>query len=238
MATVDVPGGPVRRTTVSGPTLRLERRLLGDGVGRLCGIDEVGRGAPAGPAFVGAVVVDDRRVRALPGVRDSKLLSPARREAMVPAIRSWAAASAVGSATADEIDRFGINVGLRLAALRALAQLPGPPDLVLLDGSHDWLSPPVGADPLEMLLAHLSGHRPPVPVMTRVRADRTCTSVAAASVLAKVARDAVMVGLARAHPGYGWEENKGYGTAAHLEALRRLGPSPEHRVSWNLAVTG
>ena len=76
-----------------------------------------------------------------------------------------------------------------------------------------------------------------VPVVTRVKADLTCTSVAAASVLAKVARDAVMVDLARAHPGYGWEENKGYGTAAHLEALRRLGPTPQHRVSWNLAVT-
>jgi ribonuclease HII len=185
---------------------------------------------------VGAVVVDDQAVRSLPGVRDSKLLSAARREALVPAIRSWAAAHAVGSTSADEIDRFGINVGLRLAALRALAQLPVPPDLVLLDGSHDWLSPPVGPDPLGVLPD--SAARPPEPlrVVTRVRGDRTCTSVAAASVLAKVARDAVMVELARAHPGYGWEVNKGYGTAAHLDALARLGPTPQHRMTWNLAV--
>ena len=99
-----------------------------------------------------------------------------------------------------------------------------PPDAVLLDGNHDWLT---GADRCG------AGQVGPE-VVTRVRADLTCTSVAAASILAKVARDAVMVGLAAEHPGYGWEANKGYGTDAHFAAIHRLGTTPHHRRTWRL----
>jgi ribonuclease HII len=193
------------------------------------------------------VVVDASVARAPTGLRDSKLLSPSRREALVPAIESWGADWGLGEASAGEVDRFGVNGALRLAGWRALGQLSSPPDLVLLDGGHDWLTR-AGA------IAEHEGYRPvgapagpvpspdqpeatPVAVVTRVRADRTCASVAAASVLAKVARDAVMVGLAGAYPDYGWEENKGYGTSAHFDALRRLGPTPHHRLSWRLPVT-
>ena len=214
----------------AAPTLRVERKLLRDGVVRLASVDEVGRGSPAGPAYVGVVVVDATVTRRLSGVRDSKLLTPEARQALVPSIRSWAVDWAVGSAGAPEVDRYGITAALRLAARRALRQLAMRPDLVLLDGSHDWLSGPAMEDPLSSVpLTPWT-----TPVVTRVKADLTCASVAAASVLAKVARDAVMVGLAESFPDYGWGENKGYATPGHLDALRRLGPSPHHRVSWRL----
>jgi len=227
----------------SGPSLRVEKRLVRGGSCRVAGMDEVGRGSPAGPAFVGVVVVDASVARVPPGVRDSKLLSPSRREALVPAIQSWAADWGVGEASASEVDRFGVNGALRLAGWRALGQLLSPPDLVLLDGGHDWLTPPPTIEESEPVVGPASpGPSPEQPVarpsvVTRVRADRACASVAAASILAKVARDAVMVELAGAHPDYGWEENKGYGTSAHFDALRRLGPTPHHRLSWRLPVT-
>ena len=219
------PGGP------SGPTLRLERRLLRSGVARLAALDEVGRGSPAGPACVGVVVVDASVGRPPPGVRDSKQLSPERRRALVPGVTAWATDWAVGTASAGEVDRYGIIAALRLAGCRALARLEVAPDRLLLDGNHDWMTPPGSDDPL----ATAVGSRwDAVPVVTRVRADRSCTSVAAASILAKVARDGRMAGLAAAHPGYGWDTNMGYGTPDHLDALRRLGPSPHHRHSWRL----
>jgi ribonuclease HII len=192
-------------------------------------MDEVGRGAPAGPVHVGVVVIDATVARSLRGIRDSKLLAPASREALVPAVHRWAVDWAVGSASAAEVDGSGLSGALRLAGQRALARLDVRPDLVLLDGGHDWLTPPQEAG-----RPRPAPGDPSPPVRTRVRADRTCASVAAASVLAKVARDAVMVELAGSFPGYGWEENKGYGTPAHLDALRRLGPTPHHRVTWRL----
>jgi len=205
--------------------------MLRSGVTRLAAMDEVGRGSPAGPACVGVVVVDASVGRPPPGVRDSKLLSPACRRALVPTVTAWAADWAVGTASAGEVDRYGITSALRLAGCRALARLATTPDRVLLDGGHDWMTPPGSDDPLATAVG--SGWDP-VPVVTRVRADRSCTSVAAASILAKVARDGRMVGLAAAHPGYGWDTNMGYGTPDHLDALRRLGPTPHHRVSWRL----
>ena len=205
------------------PTLRVERRLLRGGAVLLASMDEVGRGAPAGPVHVGVVVVDAATPPAPAGVRDSKLLAARARDALAPRVERWAVDSAVGSASADEVDACGVVGALRLAGRRALAELAVVPDLVLLDGSHDWLS---GPDP------ERAGDG--VPVVTRVRADLTCASVAAASILAKVRRDARMAELDRDHPGYGFAANKGYGTVDHLEALRRLGPTPQHRVSWNL----
>jgi len=214
-----------RRRRPAAPTLRMERRLLRDGAVLLASMDEVGRGAPAGPVAVGVVVVHATTPPAPPGVRDSKLLSAAAREALAPVLERWAVDTAVGTAGADEVDDHGVVGALRLAGRRALASLRVAPDLVLLDGSHDWLTEPAPA----------SG-RAGVPVVTRVRADLTCASVAGASILAKVHRDGVMAGLDAAFPGYGWAANKGYGTADHLEALERLGPTSQHRISWNLPV--
>ena len=224
-----IPAATRRATRRPGPTLRTERRLLRGGITRLAGMDEVGRGAPAGPATVGVVVVDDGSPPAPLGVRDSKLLRPSARESLVPVIEVWAVAWAVGHAEPWEVDQFGVTGALRLAGLRALSQLAVPPDLVLLDGAHDWLSPSVH-EGMSRAQADLSW----VPVVTKVKADTTCASVAAASVLAKVARDAIMVGLAQEHPDYGWDVNKGYGTAVHMEALGRLGPTSQHRLSWRL----
>jgi ribonuclease HII len=195
-------------------------------------MDEVGRGSPAGPAYVGVIVIDSSIGPAPFGVRDSKLVSPATREELVPAIETWAVDRAIGESSAAEVDRLGLTAALRLAGWRALDRLASRPGLILLDGSHDWLTPP-DPDP--------SGGSNPgsgcsLPVVTKVKADRSCASVAAASIIAKVARDAVMTSLAEDFPGYGWEANKGYATPDHLDALRRLGPTPHHRVTWRLPV--
>jgi ribonuclease HII len=216
------------------PTLRVERSLLREGHRWLASVDEVGRGALAGPASVGVVMVD-AAVRAAPvGVRDSKLLTPAARKALVPRIRRWAPSSAVGHAGPDEVDQVGILGALRLAARRALAQLPVAPDLVLLDGSHDWLTDPTA----QGLLALAEDVGPSWPVRTLVKADLTCSSVAAASVLAKVERDAIMTALHRREPRYGWADNKGYASAGHVDALASHGPCAQHRRSWRLPIAG
>lgn len=231
--------------SIPRPDLRHERSLLRSGARVVVGMDEVGRGALAGPVSVGAVAVDARTRACPPGVADSKLLTPPARERLLPALGRWGLARAVGHAGPDEIDAFGIIAALRLAGGRALAALAAQgvlPDVVLLDGSHDWLSPPrqgeldlteVGGD--DDLHAGLDVAPAPA-VRTRVKADRTCASVAAASVLAKCERDALMVRLAEDHPAYGWAGNKGYGAPEHLTALRELGPSPLHRCSWRLPL--
>jgi len=203
------------------------------GRGPVAGCDEVGRGAWAGPVSVGLVVVDPGGGPPPPGLRDSKLLTPARRSALVPAIDQWVVASAVGHAEAAEIDRWGLVVALRLAACRALGQLATAPAVVLLDGTHDWLAGPVPpSEPGGMPAAWPAA----IEVVTEAGADRRRASVAAASVLAKVARDELMRQRAGRYPGYGWEANKGYGTAAHRCALASRGPSPEHRTSWQPMV--
>lgn len=210
------------------PDLRIERGLLRAGVTALACVDEAGRGALAGPVSVGIVVVTAQTLPAPRGVRDSKLLSPSRRTALVPQIHAWAG-HAVGMAGAWEIDQWGIMAAMRLAGERALAALPVRPDCVLLDGNVDYLSrpdqpglfdaPPVSAVPK---------------VLTRVQADLQCAGVAAASILAKTARDQVMVELHSDFPMFDWAANKAYAAPVHLAALRRCGPSPHHRVSWRL----
>lgn len=229
--------------TVPRPDLRHERSLLRSGARVVVGMDEVGRGALAGPVSVGAVAVDLRTRACPPGVADSKLLTPLARERLLPALGRWGIARAVGHAGPDEIDALGIIAALRLAGHRALASLGAlgvVPDVVLLDGSHDWLSRPrqgeldlAARNPADEVVA---GVGPAPAVRTRVKADRTCASVAAASVLAKCERDALMVGLDGSHPAYGWAGNKGYGAPEHLAALRELGPSPLHRCSWRLPL--
>ena len=213
------------------PTLRVEHGLIKDGHARVAGIDEVGRGALAGPVSVGVVVVDHAIRKALTGVRDSKDLTPNARNALVPRIRAWAVDFAVGHASPDEIDEVGIIGALRIAGHRALLQLRELPDVVLLDGSHDWFTPPEQVSFVE-LAAGLLDSVPPV--VTKVKADQTCASVSAASVLAKVERDAQMTRLAHDFPAYQWHDNKGYASPVHIQALAQHGPCAEHRRSWNL----
>ncbi len=219
--------------TVKSPTLRVERSLQRQGFRLLAGMDEVGRGALAGPVSVGIVVIDEVCRSAPQGVRDSKLLSASARERMVPRIHRWAHGFAVGHASAWEIDRIGIIAALRLAGVRALAALPVVPDLVILDGNHDWLTAPDRIGLLGLLDDGPDREGTP-PVTTMVKADQRCSSVAAASVLAKVERDGLMVAHASAHPAYRWEINKGYAAPEHLAALELHGPCDLHRRSWRL----
>ncbi|MFC4223443.1 ribonuclease HII [Lysinibacter cavernae] len=206
----------------NAPTLDLEHELLSTGASLVIGCDEVGRGAIAGPVSVG-VAAYDRGCGGFPeGLRDSKLLSEKRREALYAPTRAWVLHGAVGSATAAEVDELGINACLGLAARRALISLHElgvdvAASVVLLDGSADWLTPSLGS---------------PLRVVTRVKADRDCASVAAASVLAKVERDRQMIELDAQHPGYSWAGNKGYGSAAHYAAIESLGATDYHRRSW------
>lgn len=212
------------------PSLRVERSLQRAGHRILAGMDEVGRGALAGPVTVGVVLIDERCRSAPQGIRDSKLLTAAARKGLVPRVHRWALGSAVGHASPAEIDEVGIIAALRLAGSRALAALDITPDLVILDGNHDWLTAPEDVG----LFAYAGDGPATQPVMTMIKADLRCSSVAAASVIAKVTRDELMVSLSAEHPAYGWEENKGYAAPDHLDALRTQGPCELHRRSWRL----
>jgi ribonuclease HII len=217
------------------PTLRVERRLLREGLLSLAGTDEVGRGALCGPVTVGAVLVTEATRTAPQGVRDSKLLTADARRRLVPRIQRWAAAYGVGHASPQEIDAFGIIPALRLAGHRAIALLGTEPGSVLLDGNHDYLSHP---EQTELIAPPRVLDRVP-PVITMIKADLRCAAVAAASILAKTARDDIMVGLAADFPAYGWQGNKGYAAPDHLAALSAYGPTPHHRVSWSIkALSG
>ncbi|MBG6182572.1 ribonuclease HII [Arthrobacter sp. CAN_A214] len=230
-----------RRKRSTAPTLILERSFSAGGHRYIAGCDEVGRGALAGPVSVGIVVVDLEAGKGLRGVRDSKLLSPAEREALVPRIRRWSLAYGVGHASSAEIDDAGLMAALRAAGNRAWEQVVATvrPDVVILDGNHDWLSSrrqdslfdDARAVPGDSLLSGCDA-----PVHTRIKADLQCLSVAAASVLAKVERDALMTSLAADHPAYRWDVNKGYATALHRAAIDAQGSSDYHRRSWRLGT--
>ena len=220
--------------TAKAPTLRHERTFKAQGVRYLAGVDEVGRGALAGPVSVGIAVVDLERQKPLAGVRDSKLLTAAERERLEPLVRTWSVASAVGHSSAQEIDAIGIIAALRLAGTRAwldILALGVTPELVLLDGSHNWLSP---AEQLTLFDEPAADAACDAPVHTKIKADMQCLSVAAASVIAKVERDQQMRDLHLEYPDFGWDVNKGYATALHRDVLRAAGPTPYHRVSWRL----
>lgn len=213
------------------PSLRLERELMRDGATVVGGMDEVGRGAIAGPVSVGVAVIDARTRTAPTGLRDSKLLSPAQRESLFPRVGRWAPRHAVGHCGPDEIDRWGLTAALRLAALRALAQV-GPLDALILDGSHDWLTQ--AAPTLFDIVPWPPAAIPKV--RTVIKGDQRCSSVAAASVLAKVTRDRRMTELAGEADRYGWAVNKGYTTPEHADAIRRHGLCEQHRRSWGIAA--
>lgn len=211
--------------TVVEPRLTLERRLLKEHP-IVIACDEVGRGALAGPVAVGAVVIDAprSRKRVPQGLRDSKLVPEPRRADVAARAASWVSASAVGWASSVEIDEVGIMRALGLATIRALADLRAhgvipEQGIVILDGNYDYITP-AGAAGLT--------------VRPVIKADRDCASAAAASVIAKVARDDLMARLHDELPAYGWARNKGYASPDHRDAIREHGISPHHRASWAL----
>lgn len=200
------------------PTLDVERELFASGARIVAGMDEVGRGAIAGPVTIGVVAIDAHVGDIPAGLRDSKLMTPKRREAMVPIAKQWGIAWATGSALATEIDTFGIVTALGLAASRALQNLGVVPDVIILDGNTSFLAEELG------------GPR----IVTRIKADQDCACVSAASVIAKVERDTLMTQLHEQFPHYGWDGNKGYGAKVHTDAIKTHGLTDLHRRSWNL----
>ena len=212
--------------TVAVPTLALERRLLND-FDLVISLDEVGRGALAGPVAVGAAMMDasGARRRVPEGLRDSKLVTEKRRPDVAVRASAWVQASGVGWASSAEIDEVGIMRALGLAASRAVQSIADQGAvltnaLVLLDGNYDYLS---------------SVHPEALQVRPVIKADRDCASVSAASVIAKVARDTHMAEIHEGHPAYQWDRNKGYASPEHRQAIRALGLSPHHRSSWAIA---
>ena len=212
--------------------LHYERLLLKRGE-VVVGIDEVGRGALAGPLTVGAVVLT-HATKAPKGLTDSKLLTPSQREALIGPLESWASDWSLGSVSSIEIDRWGLRLALAVAATRAIDGLSVSPTHALLDGPFNLLDAPLRLEDQwnnapELRYASLSH-------TALIKGDRLCASIAAASVLAKVHRDRIMVGLSDEFPPYGWAENKGYGAPQHRRALFELGPCCYHRVTWNLKI--
>jgi ribonuclease HII len=196
------------------PDLRFESDLWARAIRHVAGVDEAGRGAWAGPVSAGAVIFAPSAdlPAQLPRVRDSKQMPAAEREYWAVEIRARALAWGVGFASPAEIDALGIVPATRLAMTRALEQLSPPPDYLLIDA---------------LLLPEQ-----PTPQMSLIKGDARVLSIAAASVLAKTARDALMTQLDEHYPGYAFARHKGYGTAAHQLALRTCGPCPAHRFSF------
>lgn len=211
------------------PTLQTESKLFERGNRFVIGIDEVGRGAIAGPVAVGVSLIDkqDPNLNSWPEkLQDSKLMTPKSRAETTVLLEAWVKNYAVGYSSNQEIDEFGISQALKMAAGRALAELLAQESLranlatqgavILLDGSQNWLGKQAAG--LEVDL--------------QVKADTTCVSVACAAVLAKVKRDALMELQDLDYPEYGFAGHKGYASAKHIEALRTHGPSPIHRLTW------
>ena len=188
----------------------IENSLCAEGYKMICGVDEAGRGPLAGPVCAAAVILP--KGLELPGLNDSKKLTDKKRRELFPIIKEQAVAYGIGLASHEEIDEINILQATYLAMERAIAQLEGKADFALIDGNR----------------AKDFG----LPVRTVVKGDSLSASIAAASVLAKVTRDDVMLEMAEKYPEYGFEVHKGYGTKAHYEALRLHGQSPIHRMSF------
>ena len=197
------------------PNFAIERKLWKAGLQHIAGLDEAGRGALAGPVFAAATVFssDGKAFRQLKGVRDSKQMPPSEREKLRAKIKEKSLAYAVGEAQADEIDQWGIIFATRLAMQRALEQITLKLEHLLVDA----LVLPENALPQTMLL----------------KGDQRSFSIAAASILAKTARDETMTGLADEYPDYGFDHHKGYGTLEHRRKLAELGPCATHRLSFD-----
>ncbi len=198
------------------PSMALVRELRAEGFELVVGIDEVGRGCLAGPVVAAAVLLADEIK--LPGVRDSKLLPPANRERLARRVKQAALAVGLGWVRHSEIDEHGLTWAVRQSGLRALGDLQSQADFVILDGNHNYLA---------------ETHRS----RAYIKADMTCLPVAAASIIAKVARDQYMHRVAALYPGFGFETNVGYATPLHLRALR-LNVSPIHRRSFRPLAHG
>lgn len=200
--------------TLTHPTLDREKKLWQKGYQSIAGLDEAGRGAWAGPVFAAAVILpcDSHIQNLLSGVNDSKKLTARQRERWQGCIKAASLDWAVGSASNREIDEMGIAPASRLAMLRALQQLHYKADYLLID------------------YVHLS--ESDLPQSSMPKGDARCLSIAAASILAKTARDALMVELDRSYPAYGFARHKGYGTAAHRAALEQAGICDIHRSSF------
>ena len=188
----------------------LENELLDRGVAPLCGVDEAGRGPLAGPVCAAAVMLPRNLV--IPGLNDSKKLSPKKRDALYDAILAQAVSYGIAFATVEEIEKWNILGATFLAMNRAIEQLSEPPTLALIDGNRN---------------SGIHGNSQCV-----VGGDGKCAEIAAASILAKVTRDRYMLLMAEQYPQYGFAQHKGYGTAAHYAALREYGPCPIHRPSF------
>ena len=176
----------------------------------VCGVDEAGRGPWAGPVSAGAVILDPGNLPE--GLNDSKLLTEKARERLEPEIKARALAWGVGLASVEEIDQLNILQATGLAMRRAVEAMALSPAFALVDGNYKFALP--------------------CPILTVVKGDSRSSSIAAASILAKVARDRIMIQAEGLYPGYGFAGHKGYHAASHVEALKRLGPSPIHRMSW------
>ena len=188
----------------------IEDALVEKGIRAVCGVDEAGRGPLAGPVCAAAVILPPHLE--LPGLNDSKKLTDKKRRELYPLIKEQAVAYGIGFASEEEIDEINILQATFLAMQRAIDQLEGKAEFALIDGNREK---DFG-----------------IPVMTVVKGDSRSASIAAASILAKVARDDVMLALAEAYPEYGFEIHKGYGTKAHYAALREHGASKIHRKSF------
>ena len=188
----------------------IENSHFAQGVQIICGVDEAGRGPLAGPVCAAAVILP--KGLEIPGLNDSKKLTDKKRRELMPLIKEQAIAYGIGFASHEEIDQINILQATFQAMERALAQLNIRPELALIDGNRQK---DFG-----------------IKVETVVKGDSRSANIAAASVLAKVTRDDLMEAMAAEYPGYGFEIHKGYGTKAHYEALRSLGPSPIHRMSF------
>ena len=189
---------------------QIEDSFYSQGYEVICGVDEAGRGPLAGPVCAAAVILPKHLD--IPGLTDSKKLTDKKRRELFPLIQEQAVAYGIGLASQEEIDEINILQATFLAMERALAQLQVRPDLALIDGNRE--------------------REFGVPVQTVVKGDSLSANIAAASVLAKVTRDDLMMGLAQQYPQYGFEIHKGYGTKAHYEALRQYGASHIHRKSF------
>lgn len=200
--------------------LKLERELTKEGFRRIAGIDEAGRGPLAGPVVAACVMMDIQNP--IPGVRDSKKIASAKRAALAQRIREEAIAWGIGIVSPEIIDRINIRQATLLAMTRALEEMGEKPDYILIDGV-DVLPADAGI-PRDRMGSIVGG-------------DDISYLVAAASILAKETRDGIMRELDAAYPQYGFAKHKGYGTAAHREAILRLGPSPVHRVSFLRKLT-
>lgn len=206
----------------AGPNRAKEMEIFSSGYSTIACVDEVGRGALAGPVVVGIVGVQSAMGEPPKGIRDSKLLTISARERLFPQISQWALCVSTGQASSREIDEIGIMGALALATQRGLEHLRFvntrfTPQAVLLDGNTNFLS-----EVTEL------------PVFTEIKGDLNCLGIAAASVIAKVTRDRYMQALDKDIPGYSWGRNKGYASPQHIEALQALGVSAEHRISWKL----